>query len=251
MPNIVIPGREFEDVDLMIFDKDGTLTDVHQYWHAMIEMRAALICERLGLPQREQRLLMEIMGVDCANHRVKPQGPVGIKKREIVMRAAVDYLILIGQPDRTLLCEEVFRDVDALSVERLDRIVVPIEGFDRLFADLRRAGCGIAVATTDRTDRGVLAMKHLGVLEAIGMVAGADLVERGKPDPEMANLILRTLNVPARKAVMVGDALTDVRMGIAAGLRAAIGVTSGLTDRRDLLAVTPHVVSGISEIRIF
>jgi phosphoglycolate phosphatase-like HAD superfamily hydrolase len=108
----------------------------------------------------------------------------------------------------------------------------------------------IAIATTDLTERAKLAMSHLGLLSKIDMVAGAEMVEKNKPHPEMIHLILTTLLIPPEKAVMVGDAITDVQMGVSAGLRASIGVSSGLTVTEDLLTITPFVVPDISCIKI-
>lgn len=250
MACLFLNNIEVPDIDLIVFDKDGTLIDVHQYWAAMIAMRTELICERLGLDKSYQQHLMDRMGVDINKNKIKPEGPVGIKKREIVMQAAIDYLLSIGQPNRTDLCADVFREVDLISVNHLDRIITPITGIYSLFADIMRTSCKIAIATTDLTERAKLAMSHLGLLDSIDMVAGADMVEKNKPHPEMIDLILESLNIPREKAVMVGDAITDVQMGAAAGLRASIGVASGLTAAADLLAITPFVIPDIANIEI-
>ena len=47
---------------------------------------------------------------------------------------------------------------------------------------------------------------------------------------------------------MVGDAKTDVQIGINADFRASIGVCSGLTDREALSILTPYVIEDVSEI---
>ncbi len=74
------------------------------------------------------------------------------------------------------------------------------------------------------------------------------MVAQSKPHPEMLELVLRKLHVPPEQAVMVGDARTDVEMGINARVRAAIGVTSGLTSLEDLMTLTPHVIPDISAL---
>lgn len=50
--------------------------------------------------------------------------------------------------------------------------------------------------------------------------------------------------------MIVGDAITDIEMGINAGLRASIGVCSGLTPREKLMEKTNYVIEDISEIRV-
>ena len=38
-----------DDIDLMVFDKDGTLIDLYYYWSQMIALRAQYICDEFGL----------------------------------------------------------------------------------------------------------------------------------------------------------------------------------------------------------
>ncbi|MCK9376413.1 MAG: HAD family hydrolase [Syntrophobacterales bacterium] len=251
MAKIILKDDAISSVDLVIFDKDGTLIDVHLYWSAMVGLRAALICERLGLGEPERLGLMHSMGVDVATMQLYPQGPVGIKKREVVMQAAVDYLSTSGCPDQAELCREVFAQVDEFSLERLDEIIAPIQGLYEMFEDLEAAGCKIAIATTDLSTRAWLAMAHLGLKERIDFIAGAEMVARTKPHPDMIELILQELAVAPERAVMVGDAVTDVMLGVNAGLKASIGVLSGIIrEAAELRRITPYLVKSIADLKI-
>lgn len=250
MARILINDCFLENIDLLIFDKDGTLIDVHKYWFSMVDMRARLICERLNLSQNHHLNLMDSMGVDVKMNKIKPEGPVGIKKRETVMEAAVDYLRAIGLSGQEDLCRLVFDEVDIMSVNHFSEIVHPIKGLYNMFRDIRKARCLVALATTDRSDRARLAMSHLNLLNNIDFIAGADMVKNAKPHPEMIDLILRTLGISPLRSAMVGDAVSDVQMGLNAGLRASIGVKSGLTTGAELLRLTPYVVDDVSELKI-
>ncbi len=73
---------------------------------------------------------------------------------------------------------------------------------------------------------------------------------RSKPDPEMLHLILERLGVDRSRAVMVGDALNDVQMGLNAGLKAAIGVLTGFATADQLRELTPFVARDVSEIAV-
>jgi phosphoglycolate phosphatase len=244
-------GREvIKDVQLVIFDKDGTLIDIHTYWVNMIKFRAELVTDRLGLGKIEKSGLMESMGVDTGLWKIKPGGPVGIQKREAVLQAGVEYLIANGKGDQTRLFEEAFREVDENSSEHFNEIIKPIDGLYKLFEGLKKHSCLIAIATVDRTERAKLAMQHIGVEDSIDFIAGADLVKRSKPAPDLVNLVTHELNVSKGLSVMVGDAVTDVQMGMNANLQASIGVTTGLTSTEMLLEITPHVVPSIADLDI-
>ena len=243
------PGR-LSGVDLVIFDKDGTLIDVHAYWANMVKFRCERVGERLGLGADLRRGLMEAMGVDVEGWRIKPEGPVGIKKREIVLAAGADYLEGLGLGDRTDLFVEVFREVDQESLDHFSEIVRPLPGLYELLGALEDRGALIAVATTDRTDRARLAFRHLDLEDRIDCIAGADRVARTKPAPDLVDLICAELGVPAGRAVMVGDAVVDVQTGLRAGCLASVAVTSGMTPRSFFVGLTPHIVAGLSDLAV-
>lgn len=234
----------------MIFDKDGTLMELHHYWSEMSGLRADRITQRLGLTADQRERLMNAMGVDVRHRKLFPHGPVGIRKREVVMQAAVDYLASIGHEHTHDLCHDIFEDVDQVSTEIIGRLVIPIPGAAKLVGDLHASGCRIAIATTDRSYRAALAMEALGFQDTIDLVVGADLVSEPKPSPEMVYYILDALRVDRSQALMVGDAITDVEMGCRAGLTGTIGVLTGQTSREDLQKITPFIIGSVADMAV-
>jgi HAD superfamily hydrolase (TIGR01549 family) len=234
----------------MIFDKDGTLMELHHYWTTMVELRARMICERLGLEDSHVKKIAFQMGADLDSGSLRPQGPVGLKKREVVMQAAIDYLEGLGLNNMYAPCFEVFTEVDEISSHELRAFVRPIGGAEELVRNASGRGCKIAIATTDRRERAKLAMDFLGFGDVVDMVVGADDVSRPKPNPEQIELILRNFSIDRGQAVMVGDALTDVQMGINAGVKASIGVLTGFATLAQLRTITPYIARDVSEIHI-
>jgi HAD superfamily hydrolase (TIGR01509 family) len=241
----VIPG-----VELVVFDKDGTLIELHHYWSQMVALRARLICEALGLEAAHEAGLRWAMGVDEKAGRLRPEGPVGLQPREIVIQAAVDYLTGAGLRETKPACAAAFERADAESSRDLARFVRPIPGAEALADALHSHGCRVAVATVDIRRRAQLALDFLGFDDQIDLVVGADQVARAKPAPDMLHLILKTLAVEPSRAVMVGDALTDLQMGLNAGLKASIGVLSGFATAEQLRKLTPFVAKDVSEITV-
>ena len=250
MVNLSVNGNPIDNVRLIIFDKDGTLMDLYSYWSNMVAFRVDMAQEKLGFNERHKKDIMYAMGVDHDNGRLRSEGPVGLKKREIVLQAMADAIGKIGFENMQDLCQEVFKEVDILSIKRFSDIVRPVNNMHHMIDTLKKKKCKIAVATTDKTERAELAMKHLGVLNKIDAIIGDDMVKNSKPFPDMVNLILNKLRVENKNAVMVGDAITDVEMGINAGLLASIGVCSGLTPRDKLRGKTKYVIDDISKIGI-
>ena len=76
------------------------------------------------------------------------------------------------------------------------------------------------------------------------------MVKNSKPAPDMLKLIGESLGVNPAHSVMVGDAKSDIQMGINADFKASIAVCNGLTSRSVLSKLTPYAVADISKIKV-
>jgi phosphoglycolate phosphatase-like HAD superfamily hydrolase len=248
LATLAVDRKFIHDVGLVIFDKDGTLIELYRYWSQMVALRARIICAALGLDAEREAGLRWALGVDESAGRLRPEGPVGLKRREIVIQAAVDCLAGAGVRDASAVCAAAFDRADEESSRDLARFVRPTPGAAALIDALHAGGCRVAVATVDIRRRAQLAVDFLGLGGKIDLLVGADQVARPKPAPDMIHLILKTLDIEPSRAVMVGDAMIDIQMGLNAGLKASIGVLTGFATRDQLQALTPFVVQDTSEI---
>lgn len=250
MIKLQVGSAVLENVDLVIFDKDGTLMDLYTYWANMVGYRVELAKHKFGFSDKDKTKIMYAMGVDCANKRLRKNGPVGIKSRETVMAAMEDSLSAIGFSDTHDLCFDIFREADKASLKNFAEIVKPIDGMHDLINALNERRCRIAIATTDKTERAALAVKHLKIFDKIDVIVGADMVKNCKPYPDMVNLILDKLSIDKSSAVMVGDAVTDIEMGNNAQLKASVAVCSGIASKEQLLEKTRYVIQDISKLAV-
>jgi phosphoglycolate phosphatase len=250
MIDLSVNSKVIPDVGLVIFDKDGTLIELYPYWSQMVALRARIIGEALSLSTGHQAGLRWALGVDEKAGCLRPEGPVGLKKREVVLKAATDYLERIGHRDTLHLCEQAFERADEISRGNLRRFILPIRGALSLLGALRDRGCRVALATVDVSRRAYLAMEFMGVGDRLDLVVGGEEVSRSKPDPEMIHIILDRLRIDRSQAVMVGDALSDVQMGINAGLKASIGVLTGFATAEQFRAITPFIAQDVSELAV-
>ena len=83
MINIRINNHIIGEIQLVIFDKDGTIMDLYHYWSQIIYLRAKFICQKLEQSQEHQNNLLYEMGVDVKKGRLRPEGPVGLKKKRV------------------------------------------------------------------------------------------------------------------------------------------------------------------------
>lgn len=249
MVNLTAGSSIIKNVKAVIFDKDGTLMDLYCYWSHMVDYRVEFARKKLNFGSSQKEKVMYAMGVDLARKKLRSCGPVGLKKREVVLQAMADALAQEGFPAMQELCRQAFIEADTISQGRLSEIIRPIKGMHELISALHKKGVIIAIATTDKTRRAVLAAEFLGIADKVKMIVGEDMVSNYKPHPEMIELILDKVSVGKENAVMVGDAISDIEMGVNAGV-AAIGVCSGLTPREELSAKTNFIVEDISGIGV-
>lgn len=250
MIDLVVNSKVIHDVSLVIFDKDGTLVELYSYCSKIVALRTGIICEALGLGPEHEAGLRWALGVDEKAGRLRPEGPVGLKKREIVLKAATDYLDGIGRKNTLQLCKEAFDRVDEISSGKLNEFVKPIRGAVSLMSALHDCGCRIALATVDLGQRARLVMDFIGASDSLDLIVGGEDVIRPKPDPEMIRVILERLEIDRSQAVMVGDAINDIQMGISAGVKACIGVLTGFATADEFRPLTPFVAADVSEISV-
>jgi phosphoglycolate phosphatase-like HAD superfamily hydrolase len=249
--DIRIGNKCITGIDLFVFDKDGTIMDLYSYWYHMVELRAVGLCEACGLPENGHKApLMSEMGIDIPRKRLKPEGPVGLFPREVVQAAAENYLSVQGCKDVSRTCFDVFKKVDERSIDLLTGFIKPIDGALKLLNDIKQKKASVAIATTDKTRRAELAVDFLNIRHAVDLVVGSDMVKSPKPAPDMLEYIGSKLNIPAQRSVVIGDARTDIQMGISAKFKASIAVLSGLTTEEELKKLTPYVVEDVSKIAI-
>ncbi|MFG2736719.1 HAD-IA family hydrolase [Streptomyces harbinensis] len=124
---------------------------------------------------------------------------------------------------------------------RLASRVPLFDGVTALLGELAARDIRMAVATGKSGPRARSLLGGLGVLDRFTTVIGSDEVPRAKPAPDIVELALSRLQVPARHAVVVGDAITDLASARAAGAGAVAALWADV-DEGPMLAAQPDAV---------
>jgi phosphoglycolate phosphatase-like HAD superfamily hydrolase len=133
--------------------------------------------------------------------------------------------------------------------------VQPFDGARDLFRALTEHGGKIALATDCKGRAFKRYLSLLNASEFITATACGDDVEHGKPDPRLVGMALRKLDLPAPRAVMIGDTPYDAEAALEAGAKAAGLLTGGFSEEalrqagcfvvaRDLRGVWPGLLYG-------
>lgn len=116
----------------------------------------------------------------------------------------------------------------------------PFPGVREVLGELRRRGWALAVATTKRGEMARRLVEALGLDAHLDHVQGTDDMPH-KPAPDVVLRALAALD--AEGAWMVGDTVSDLQAGRAAGLR-TYGVSWGTHDAERLRTARPDALHG-------
>jgi AHBA synthesis associated protein len=125
---------------------------------------------------------------------------------------------------------------------RLADQVTVFDGVVELLLTLRVRGLRLAIATGKSGPRARSLLDRLGLLPFFAHVIGSDEVDRPKPAPDIVWRALNLLDVPAERAIMVGDAPTDLTSAQGADVASAAALWAPPDDVAELLAAGPDVV---------
>jgi phosphoglycolate phosphatase len=230
MPDAGSGARQplLDGIDVVIFDKDGTLIDFHAMWGGW----ARGLGDRLDAVIRRPVSLdmFAAIGFDPTSGRVAPGGELATATmagiEETVARVLRRWCPSISAARRATEAAWYLPDPVALAVPLTD---LP-GAFGRLRADRRR----IAVVTTDDRAPTDATLRSLGVRDEVrAMVCGDDgFAMKPAPDPVFA--ICQVFQSDPSRVAVIGDTPADLAMGRAAGAGRVIGVRSGLGSDADL-----------------
>ena len=250
MSSLILPNIELNNIKMVIFDKDGTLIDVHHYWCSMIEYRAEFFVKSINIDNKEKlyNLLIDNMGIDLTSKKMKPQGPVGIKPRSFIIDIALNTMLEYDKNYTKEMVESIFKEVDEYSKTKLNYIVKALPNVKNVLENLKQSNIRISIATTDLTQRAILAMKSLKLDSYFIDIAGADLVENAKPSPDLVEYILRKNNLSKEDVVLVGDSMPDLGMAKNAKCK-FLGVKSGLyTD--EFINQSKNIIDDLTQLKV-
>lgn len=161
----------------VIFDKDGVMVDTERLF---LELWLQIMRER-GLPEHRD----EVVHCIGLNHRAIQE--------YLDERLDFDYW-------------SVMQEIDRRTSERFAERGVPVkQGLYELLDRLDQMEIPYAVATSSRRERTEFQLEQIGVLHRLrGLVTG-DMVEHGKPAPDIFQKAAETLDLPPAECMVLED----------------------------------------------
>ncbi|ARS51540.1 phosphoglycolate phosphatase [Kushneria konosiri] len=217
------------DIDLILYDLDGTLIDsAPDLARAIDEMMQAMELSPVGI------------------ERVRDW--VGNGSRRLVERALL-HAGAFGEsgPDCQQLDEALALFMDFYAQHPVSQTHCYPGVIECLKAQRER---GIAqTLVTNKPSRFIdTILESMGLEGFFSHVLGGDSLAQKKPDPAPLAYIAHALNVPPERVLMVGDSRSDVQAARAFGCR-CLAVTHGYNHGEPIAALNPdHLLDSLGEL---
>uniref|UniRef100_UPI0040489134 HAD family hydrolase n=1 Tax=Rheinheimera sp. TaxID=1869214 RepID=UPI0040489134 len=235
MTTLAVNGIDMlEQPELVLFDKDGTLIDIHHYWVGMVKLRADLISTHYfkgkSTKQETRHTLIDAMGVDTISNRMKRDGPVGVKPRHFIVEVVTETIRNQGIKVEESDIEALFSEVDWNTSIKLLPLLKVLPGVKELLSVLQGNNIPVAIVSTDITSRATAAMESLGLAHYFKTIIGGDAVLNTKPAPDLALAATTFCKVDPHRTAVIGDHPVDILMGQNAGCGLGVGVLNGISN---------------------
>ncbi len=249
MARIAAGGKIYE-LDMAVFDKDGTLIDFFHLWGHKARRAVDAVAAHFGGDAALAASLARSIGFDPATGRAVPNSPLAVTSMPKIdtICAAVLFQHGLTWTEAERVAANIFSpQLGAMPRRELIRPSGDVVG---LFTQLAAAGVKIGVVTSDNRGASLETLRLLGVADLVaGLVCGDDPVPN-KPAPDALHELSRKLGVPLARTMMVGDSLADMACGAGAKTLCNIAVLGGTGTADELAAAADAVLASLDEISV-
>ena len=247
MPIVQIQDHLYPNIRALIFDKDGTLAQSHDYLYQMANLRWGALAQALGpiaTPDLHDRLF-QAWGVQ--SDQVHPAGLMAVGSRRDNELVTAGYLtpLGLGWIGSWKLVNRVFSEIKFLN-DRKAKLTPPIPGLSAHLDRFQSAGLKLAILSADTEDN-IQSFVHTWNLDSHFDTWVGDQAGLSKPDPRLLHLACDRLQIPPSEALVIGDSEADIELALRGKAAGAIGFSCGwsiavtlpnahfiLTDLKDL-----------------
>jgi phosphoglycolate phosphatase len=232
------------DIDLVVFDKDGTLISFEAMWAGWARRLGARLESATRRPVAGD--VFAAIGFDPVGDRVLPGGPLAIDTMAGIEEriASVIRRWCPSVPAARRALAEAWFEPDPVE------LAVPLADLGALFTALRAGGRSIAVATTDDRGPTEATLVALGLAPAVATLLCGDDDGPTKPAPEAFAAVCERLDQPVARSAMVGDTPADLQMARQASAGLVVGVLSGVGSETDLAPDADLVLTSVGALLV-
>ena len=251
MATIQVAGRHFDDIQIIICDKDGTLVAFDVMWGNWIKSWIdRLIDETKSRHELDIEALTanldRTLGFDRSTTNVVPESPVAVSTMGKIYAVAMAVLYQEGLAWHA--AEEVVGAMTAEPLTITQEMVQPLGDVKGAFEKWIEAGMKVIVATSDDRSAAVAATEIMDVHHLITEYFCGDDQIANKPNPEAIHLICEKYQVKPNQMLMVGDSASDMAFGRNGELAGVVAIAEGGDAPTGLAEAADVVVDSVDKM---
>lgn len=234
---------KYNEIDGVIFDKDGTLMEFQSFWLPVTERVISKMCEKYKLDVWIKKECIYALGIDMYGC-VDSEGQIAIGTYETISTSLWNLLVRYGKyVQKYQFQKEITQWFEEESKKQTCHFTTDLK---QLYDYLKEKNIHVAVATTDNMEVTQRCLKQ-GNMNA-EIISASDSSIPKKPDTRLIQYLAEAWNTTCEKIVMIGDTPNDLRFAKKAGAK-AIGVLSGVSNEQSLLPYSDCILNNIGELR--
>jgi len=250
MINLYSKTWEIENIDTVIFDKDGTFIDSHLYWGRIIARRINAVIDYYDIEKKYFDDLCLALGYDTKLEMLIEQGPIALLPREEIICSLLNTLDKLGVEAESSVIDELFKKEHKLFQSEIYDYIKILDGAKELFSKLKEKNVKLAVVTSDAYENTIQILEYLEIKDYFNLVMGKEACTEPKRTGKPAIKALDILKSKIENSICVGDAPMDSDMGRNANLKACILVSTGQIPRCELDKHSSYTVNSLKEVNI-
>jgi phosphoglycolate phosphatase-like HAD superfamily hydrolase len=233
------------DIEVIVLDKDGTLTDFNSVWGQRYVNCVDAVVEGAHGDSSLRASLYRALAINAADGCILQDNPivsVKITDKGIIVATVLHQFGVAWEQAQSIVAE---RMLPILTQSPQPHQTKGIGNVKERVWSWKTAGLRLAIATNDNQTGTLAELSHLGIDDAIDMIVCADSGMDSKPSPAALLHIAKRLGAMPNRLAMVGDTATDLLAGRSAGAGMVVGVLSGLGTHGHLAPLADAIVTDI------
>ena len=241
---------QINEIDTIIFDKDGTFIDLHYFWGKMTELRAQEIIKRYSLDTNLLSQLCLFLGYNQAAGKMLKDGITALYSRPIIIEIFCKDLNNIGIKITEKEIESIFDDVNKIFYKDMVKYTKPIDSAIDFIKKIRKLGLKTGIVTSDSKESTLLTLKHFCWENLFDTVIGRESTKETKESGIPVKMALEEINANPKNTIMIGDAPMDYIAAKNAGVEKTILVATGQIETEELNKTSNYTTNTLENVKI-